>query len=217
MEEKLYKILKSLKMHETSVSTFIGALAVIVIGFFIFGYFKNINRGRITQSAVVEVTPPVEVTSLGNATEKKQNVLVPGELPESYKVSRGDNLWKIAEKVYGSGYNFVDIAKENNIKDANSIEVGMELKIPKVAARNPTATNIAVDDNNLVASKTNQGKVTIESDKYTTQKGDYLWDIAIRSYGDGYAWVKIYQANREKIGANPGVLYSGIELVIPRK
>ena len=52
-------------------------------------------------------------------------------------------------------------------------------------------------------------------DKYTVERGDSLWKIAEKIYGDGYQWIKIYQANQEKIGVNPGLIFSGTVLTIP--
>lgn len=120
-------------------------------------------------------------------------------------MQKGDHLWGIAEKFYKSGYNFVDIAKENNIVDVNNIEVGQELKIPQVAVKKITLEESAVD------------LAVINTDNYTTVAGDYLWDIAVRAYNDGYAWTRIYEANKEVIGSNPSVLYKGIVLTIPKK
>lgn len=49
---------------------------------------------------------------------------------------------------------------------------------------------------------------------YTVQTGDCLWTIAKYFYGDGSAWSKIYNANRDKI-ANPNLIYTGQVFVIP--
>lgn len=52
---------------------------------------------------------------------------------------------------------------------------------------------------------------------YTVQAGDTLWGIAEKSYSDGFAWTKIYDANKAVIGSDPWVLEKGIDLVIPQK
>jgi len=44
-------------------------------------------------------------------------------------------------------------------------------------------------------------------------KGDNLWQIALRAYGDGYQWVKIARENKL---ANPDLIHSGNILKIPR-
>lgn len=49
---------------------------------------------------------------------------------------------------------------------------------------------------------------------YTVKKGDCLWNIAKKYYGDGRKYTKIYDANTSKI-ANPNLIYVGQKLVIP--
>lgn len=51
----------------------------------------------------------------------------------------------------------------------------------------------------------------------TVRRGDCLWRIAAdpKTYGDGHAWRRLYEANREKI-RNPDLIYPGQELTIPR-
>lgn len=50
---------------------------------------------------------------------------------------------------------------------------------------------------------------------YTVKKGDCLWSIAIKSYGSGASWQKIYNANKSVIGKNPNLIYPGQVLTIP--
>lgn len=49
---------------------------------------------------------------------------------------------------------------------------------------------------------------------YTVVKGDCLWNIAKKFYGDGSKWTKIYNANKSKI-KNPNLIYPGQKLTIP--
>ena len=49
---------------------------------------------------------------------------------------------------------------------------------------------------------------------YTVKKGDCLWNIAKKFYGDGSKYTKIYNANKDKI-KNPNLIYAGQVLVIP--
>jgi nucleoid-associated protein YgaU len=68
--------------------------------------------------------------------------------------------------------------------------------------------------------KSNKSKKTRPSTKskpktYVVKKGDCLWKIAKRFYGDGSKWRTIYNANKKVIGKNPNLIYPGQKLVIP--
>lgn len=191
MEEKLKNLLKALKINETTISTLMGGVVVLIVAILMFNYFKSIDTDK--QGILTESVKIIDVTE----GEK------PDHLPDTYKVEKGDNLWSIAEKFYKSGYNFVDIAEANSLTNAGLIEIDQELVIPQVAVR-----KLTVEETTLVN--------TIESDTYTTVAGDYLWDIAVRAYGDGFAWVSIYQMNKELIGSNPNILLKGVTLSLPR-
>lgn len=82
----------------------------------------------------------------------------------------------------------------------------------------------------IVNIKTAAGKVTATVEKeraleggpapsgaqtYTVVKGDCLWTIAKRFYGNGAKYTVIYDANRETIGGNPNRIYPGQTLTIP--
>ena len=194
MERKLKEILKTLKINESLISTIMGGVVIVVVGTLMINYFKSINKMEDLSSGInTELTQIVE-------GEKPEN------LPVTYIVERGDNLWSIAEKFYKSGYNFTDIVIANQIIDANQIEIGTELTIPQVEVRKIT----------VVEQELNEAVITIDGDSYTTVAGDYLWNIAVRAYGDGYAWTQIYEANQEAIGSNPGLIAKGMILSIPR-
>lgn len=49
---------------------------------------------------------------------------------------------------------------------------------------------------------------------YTVKKGDCLWNIAKKYYGNGAQYTKIYNANKGKI-KNPNLIYPGQVLTIP--
>ena len=104
--------------------------------------------------------------------------------------------FKIAEKIYGDGKKYVEIAKENGITNPDRIEVGAKLKLPKI-----------------VVTKT---EPVSPPTQYTVIAGDHLWKIAVKEYGDGYAWTKIYNANKKMIGNNPSQIEKGMVLILPR-
>ncbi len=196
MEKELKNLLKRLKLSESTISTALGALVVIIVGILIFNYFKQ------TPSQEEEITPEAaqeeaEIIFEENETGEK----VPNNLPATHKVTSSENLWKIAEKYYTSGYNWVDIARENELSNANIVVVGQELIIPKVAVRKPLAE----------VKKVAGAAITEET--YKVQKGDNLWEICVRAYGDGYKWIDVAKVNNL---ANPNLILVDQELKLPR-
>lgn len=190
---KLKNFLKKIKLNESAISMVLGALVIIVVGVLIFNYFKGVGKketGQIAQNQTEEVV-----------LVEEEGKIVPQGLPTTYKIEEGDNLWKIAEKFYTSGYNWVDIANANNLTNVDLLFVGKELTIPKTEIKEPTMA---------VAEQTDPA---ITGNQYTVLKGDNLWGIALRAYGDGYQWVKIASENNL---VNPNLIHPGNVLTLPR-
>ncbi len=179
----LKKILKKIKLSEQNISLVLGVLVIIVIGALVFNYFRGVNKGG----------PAIQ-----SETSQTGEKVVPQGLPTTHKVEKGENLWKIAEKYYGSGYNWVDIAKENQLRNANRLLVGQELTIPKTEVRKPQIKS--------------EGEV-IRDKNYSVQKGDSLWKISVRAYQDGYRWTEIAKANNL---AEPNLIHPGNVLTLPQ-
>jgi nucleoid-associated protein YgaU len=118
-------------------------------------------------------------------------------------VERGETLWSIAEKYYGSGYNWTLIAKANNIAHPGMIFKDNKLIIPQAPKLEPT-------QGAATGEITPHAVSTVKS--YTVIKGDTLWDISVKAYGDGYGWTKIAEANHLM---NPRMIHPGNTLSIP--
>lgn len=123
--------------------------------------------------------------------------------PNTHTVSAGETLWSIAEKYYDSGYNWLDIASENSLSNPGLIEAGQELTIPDVGAKPPT----------VEVAESTETTEAISGATYTVTGGDSLWNIAIRTYGDGYRWVDIARENNL---ANPNLIHNGNIFTLPR-
>ena len=192
MEKALKKWLKDLKLNESTISMILGALVVVVVGILIYNYFTNVGK---------ETGQPLT----GDQQLEDQNI--PAGLPTTHTVVAGEHLWQIAEKYYGSGYNWTDIAEANKLTNPDQIEAGQTLEIPKAAVRGEVVEQQI--QTQVVAAQ------TVASDSYTVQKGDSLWSIAVRAYQDGYKWSEIVKANQDKI-ANPDQIEVGMVLALPR-
>lgn len=191
------------RMSENYLSLALGILVVVVIGALIFNYVNN----RSAQNG--------KTTSTQDEQGDEQSGSATVSLPTKHKVALGDDLWKISEQYYKTGYNWTDIAKVNNLTTPDVLPVDTELTIPAVEPKvlaaavidNETTGNAAIEPQN---SNTEEA---IAGDSYTVVSGDHLWQIAVRAYGDGFKWTEIAEANDL---ANPDIIHSGNVLKIPR-
>lgn len=173
-------------VNESLVSLILGVIAVILLGLLAFNYFR-VNR---PQSVINEIPAEQEING-GEITEATSTI----SLPTTHTVKSGENLWNIAEKYYSSGFNYVDIAKENNLSNPEEIEVGQKLTIPNVPSYNPNTLT------------------SIRGSSYTVVEGDNLWTISLRAYGDPYKYIEIAKDNKL---TSPDFIHAGNVLSIPR-
>ena len=66
----------------------------------------------------------------------------------------------------------------------------------------------------IIDTEVSQIEIIDQDEDYVVQKGDSLWKIAGKVYGDPLKWPKIYRANKEKL-KNPNVIYPNQVLTIP--
>lgn len=195
------KIIEKVKTSESTISMVLGIVVVAVVGVLLFNYFKGMAGKLISQPNDKEAGA-TEISPIPEKTEGLE-IQYKGELPAKYVVTQGDTLWKISQKFYGSGYNWVDISAENKLSNPNILIEGQELTIPKAEPIKP-----------IVSEKSqNIPFGAIEGDKYEIQKGDTLWKISVRAYQDGYKWPQIAKANNI---SNPNIIHPGNILTIPR-
>lgn len=187
-------VLSQLRDSESSASIIFGAIVVIVVGILLFNYSRSTRQAAVPDEAGMTENTQVSETGIS--------------LPTIYVTEMGDSLWKIAEKFYGSGYNWVDVAAANQLSEADGIRVGMTLAIPTAKTKEMT-----MQTNQVVMAAAEP--TMIEAGSYQVQAGDSLWKIAVRAYGDGYKWTSIYTANKNLI-ANPNTLFVGWTLSLPR-
>ncbi len=119
---------------------------------------------------------------------------MPKGMYDDYTVNRGDYLWRIAKKpdIYGDPYQWVRIYSLNTdqIKDPDLIYPNQIFKIHRENGPN----------------------------EYLVGKGDNLSKIAgsMDIMGDPTKWRQVYEANKDVIGDEPGLIYPYQVLKIPR-
>lgn len=193
------KIVKQIKSSESTISMLLGVVVVLVVGIMLYNYF----RGNPQKVSLEQVKNAVKTESQGDKTEEKpvaEETKI--KLPQKYTVKAGDSLWKISQNLYGSGYNWVDISRENKLNNPEVIVPGQTLTIPNVPAKKETVAGVSVSV-----------EKPITDNNYTVVKGDNLWNISVRAYQDGFKWPEIAKANRI---ANPRLIHPGNVLAIPR-
>ena len=179
-------LLSQIKWGESYTSLFLGAVVVVVALVLVFSFLRG--KSNLTQQTTSTSVTPEEQVVNGKV------------VPKIYTVKEGEDLWHIAQNIYGSGYNWVDLAQGNNLTNPSIITVGAKLTIPNVKAKTPTSDEVMQAN-------------SIKGTSYTVASGDYLWNIALRAYGDGFKWVEIAKANNL---ANPNLVHPGNVLKLPR-
>ena len=179
------QIKKQLQNSDSVVSLFLGIAVVVVTTMLVVNYVKG--KG--------------EQTAQEAKTQQEQQAL-DKTLPTTYTVVDGDTLWKISETFFQSGYNWTDIMEANKLSNADMIEAGQTLTIPKVAKREPVGQ---------VSSATVEVKKP-DGGKYTVAHGDTLWNIAEKTYGTGFRWGEIAALNKLD---NANTIHAGNVLDLP--
>lgn len=212
-KEKRGSLLDYFRLGESYTSLILGIIVVIVAAVLLVSFAKNREGSRVSTNPVQE-TSSTSTTNQGNLNQLR-----------TYTVVSGDDLWKIAVKSYaGNGYAWTEIAKANEISDPNMIEAGQKLTLPIVAKQvgesiptseqpTPTQSVMLTATPAPVGTAPTQATDRITGNSYNVVRGDFLWEIAIRAYGDGYQWTKIAQANNL---VQPNIIHSGNVLKIPR-
>ena len=170
-----------------------GAIVVLIVGI-LFVTFAKGNKNLQTSSIK-------DISEIENQNSKTSS---------TYTVKLGDDLWTISENIYKDGFKWVEIAKINNLENPGLIYAGNKLVLPTIiqekqatinAQTSPKATDKSIQNNSITGNE------------HIVVRGDNLWNIAVRAYGDGFKWPEIAKANNL---LNPSIIHSGNIFKIPR-
>ena len=135
----------------------------------------------------------------------------PAPRARTHVVKKGETLFDIARKYYGSTRNWQKIQEANRTKvpDPRKLKIGIRPTIPPevpVLDKRPTAP----------APPTADRTTTGSARTYTVKPGDNFSKIAKAHYGTQTKWRLIFEANRDRI-ADPNILPVGTVLIIPKE
>ncbi len=151
--------LKNLKLSEDTVGTILGGAILVVTGFVLFNYITSINKTEKTGD------------TLSTTTTKEETVAKEAAPGATYTVQKGDSLWGISEKAYGTGYAWQKVYEANKDvigKNASAINTGTKLTLPNTTEATP---------------------------EHAVARGETLWNIAVNYCGNGFVWSNIAKAN----------------------
>jgi len=131
---------------------------------------------------------------------------------QTYTTQKGDTLWDLAARFYGDGRRWKRIYEVNRdvLPSSSMLPIGTVLLIPSAEARIAEALPARLS----VEAPLTTGPAGAARATHTVGRGDTLYGIARKQYGDGSLWRVIYEANRGRISA-PKRLSVGTVLVIP--
>ncbi|HUU92622.1 MAG TPA: LysM peptidoglycan-binding domain-containing protein [Phycisphaerae bacterium] len=101
--------------------------------------------------------------------------------------------------------------REEELPQINPAELEATVPLPATEATTPIPTSMVEVETPVPAVA-----ATTASQTYTMQRGDTLYSLARRYYGDGKLWTRIAEANRSKI-RDVTTIPVGTLLVIPPK
>ncbi len=186
--------------------------------------------------AQTTVTPPVgNATTPETTTNAPQDKLSFGSLSGTqangaphfteYQVKRGDTLSKIAQNLWGSSANYMDIYEANKdiLRNPNDLHVGMTLKIPTPSNSVDFPIGKPVETPPVETAPTTEPPATEtppaeppapQFTEVTVKPGESLSILALRHLGDSERYPEIYEANKD-ILSSPEAVRAGMTLKIP--
>ena len=145
---------------------------------------------------------------------------------ESLKTRREPFQFIVCRRLPGGGelfYTDIKVSMEDYkiVEDAkNGFDLTVKIKLKQWRDYGTKVLNISFDGSKPQASaeprrETINSPAPAAAQSYTVVKGDCLWNIAKRFYGNGAKYTVIYDANKGTIGGNPNLIYPGQVLTIP--
>jgi nucleoid-associated protein YgaU len=170
------------------------------------------------KASQIPLTPPAAAQTTASAPA------APGATV-THVVQSGETLSSISKKYYGSPNDWRVILDANSsvVKDARDLRPNMRLVIPAQGSKTASApAKTAQQPSVLSATAPRPGAAVVPAAAATSStvrthlvaKGDTLFRIALKYYGDGSRYKDVLAANRSTL-SQPQDLRPGMKLVIP--
>ena len=99
---------------------------------------------------------------------------------------------------------------------SNGLDISVEVKLKQYRDYSTKVVTLQNAVQKTASVTQNRATATAPSVKtYTVKRGDTLWGIAKKYYGNGAEYSRIFNANRDKI-KNPNLIYPGQVLTVPQ-
>lgn len=148
-----------------------------------------------------------------NEIEKLKAIMKPFQFIVCRTEPSGKSMFNTNLKVTIEDYTIKEDASEG-------LDVVVSIKLKQFRVYSTKTMKIEIKQDKPVAVETKTRAIstspapTNTNKTYTVIKGDCLWNIAKKYYGNGRQYPKIFNANKDKI-KNPNLIYPGQVLTIP--
>lgn len=124
------------------------------------------------------------------------------------RMPQGGALYDTNMRMSMEDYKITEDAKEG-------FDVKVKIKLKQWRDYGTKTASIAADGTEASIETQRETDNASTAQTYEVRKGDCLWNIAKKFYGNGSQYTVIYHANKELIGGSPNLIYPGQVLIIP--
>jgi len=141
--------------------------------------------------------------------------------PHTHVVKSGETLSSIAQAAYGSAAYYPHLIRANPGVNPNNLKLGTVLNVPPVSEVKAAGGGAGAAAEKAAAGQLPAGPRLVDEVKidpvrqYRVVSGDSLFKIGQKLYGKGTMGDRIYDANKQLIGADPRRLKLGMILQLP--